>query len=145
MAIEVSETEALDAYSRAVTSVAERLAPSVANLRVARNDLLPLVALNYTYGVPGLGPTPGDAFSQSWDKTSDSHQLGLSLQVPIGNEAARARVRRALLNRLQALATRDQRVLQIQQEVFDATDAIDADWQRILASRKRVVLAGRAA
>jgi serine protease Do len=28
--------EALDAYSRAVTSVAERLAPSVANLRVAR-------------------------------------------------------------------------------------------------------------
>src|SRR3989440_1808672 len=35
-AAEVSEEEALDAYSRAVTSVAERLAPSVANLRVAR-------------------------------------------------------------------------------------------------------------
>ena len=34
--IEVSEEEALDAYSRAVTSVAERLAPSVANLRVSR-------------------------------------------------------------------------------------------------------------
>jgi len=32
----VSEDEALDAYSRAVTSVAERLAPSVANLRVSR-------------------------------------------------------------------------------------------------------------
>ena len=31
-----SEPEALDAYSRAVTTVAERLAPSVANLRVAR-------------------------------------------------------------------------------------------------------------
>ena len=30
------EAEALDAYSRAVTSVAERLAPSVANLRVMR-------------------------------------------------------------------------------------------------------------
>src|SRR5919201_626913 len=36
MAIEVSDSEALDAYSRAVTSVAERLAPSVANLRVRR-------------------------------------------------------------------------------------------------------------
>jgi len=34
--IEVSEEEALDAYSRVVTSVAERLAPSVANLRVSR-------------------------------------------------------------------------------------------------------------
>jgi serine protease Do len=33
---DVSEDEALDAYSRAVTSVAERLAPSVANLRVSR-------------------------------------------------------------------------------------------------------------
>ncbi|CAN5162657.1 trypsin-like peptidase domain-containing protein [soil metagenome] len=33
---EVSEAEALDAYSRAVVTVAERLSPSVANLRVAR-------------------------------------------------------------------------------------------------------------
>src|SRR5438876_11621833 len=33
---EVSEEEALDAYSLAVTTVAERLSPSVANLRVAR-------------------------------------------------------------------------------------------------------------
>ena len=36
MATEVSDSEALDAYSRAVTGVAERLAPSVANLRVRR-------------------------------------------------------------------------------------------------------------
>jgi S1-C subfamily serine protease len=36
MALEVSDVEALDAYSRAVTAVAERLAPSVANLRVRR-------------------------------------------------------------------------------------------------------------
>src|SRR5947209_6715886 len=34
--VEVSEAEALDAYSRAVISVAERLSPSVANLRVSR-------------------------------------------------------------------------------------------------------------
>jgi S1-C subfamily serine protease len=33
---EVSEEEALDAYSQAVTTVAERLTPSVANLRVSR-------------------------------------------------------------------------------------------------------------
>src|SRR2546430_8815805 len=33
---EVTEEEALDAYSRAVIAVAERLSPSVANLRVSR-------------------------------------------------------------------------------------------------------------
>ena len=33
---DLPDAEALDAYSRAVTSVAERLAPSVANLRVSR-------------------------------------------------------------------------------------------------------------
>jgi serine protease Do len=33
---EVAEEEALDAYSRAVVSIAERLSPSVANLRVSR-------------------------------------------------------------------------------------------------------------
>ena len=31
-----TEAEALDAYSRVVTTVAERLSPSVANLRVSR-------------------------------------------------------------------------------------------------------------
>src|ERR687895_2984643 len=34
--IEPTDAEALDAYSRAVTAVAERLTPSVANLRVSR-------------------------------------------------------------------------------------------------------------
>jgi serine protease Do len=34
--VEVSDDEALDAYSRAVIAVAERLSPSVANLRVSR-------------------------------------------------------------------------------------------------------------
>ena len=33
---EVDEEEALDAYSRAVVAIAERLSPSVANLRVSR-------------------------------------------------------------------------------------------------------------
>src|SRR5260370_1236219 len=35
-ALEQQEREALDAYSRTVVAVAERLAPSVANLRVTR-------------------------------------------------------------------------------------------------------------
>jgi outer membrane protein TolC len=63
--------------------------------------------------------------------------------VPIGNEAARSRVHRAILTRLQRLATREQRRLAILQEVYDALDRMDQDWQRILAARQAAILAGR--
>jgi len=71
------------------------------------------------------------------------HRLGLRLQVPIGNQSALSRLRQAMLRRLQTLATRDQRDLQIRQEVFNAVDQLEATWQRILAARQRVVLAAR--
>ena len=48
-----------------------------------------------------------------------------------------------MLNRLQSLASREQRDLAIRQEVFDAVDALEQDWQRILAARQEVILAGR--
>ena len=65
------------------------------------------------------------------------------VQVPVGNRAAMARLRRALLQRLSTLATRDQREIQIRGEVLDAVGELEASWQRILASRQRVVLAAR--
>ena len=60
-----------------------------------------------------------------------------------GSGAAKSRLRRAILSRLQTLATRDQRALQIRQEVLQSADAIASSWQRILASRQRVALAQR--
>ena len=51
-----------------------------------------------------------------------------------------ARLRRAILNRLQRLATREQRALQIRQEVYNAVDQLEANWQRIVAARQRTVL-----
>jgi outer membrane protein len=50
-----------------------------------------------------------------------------------------------LLSRLQQLATKEQRVLQIRQEVFNSADTMETDWQRILAAHKRVELAARVA
>ncbi|MCH8005059.1 MAG: TolC family protein, partial [Planctomycetes bacterium] len=61
-------------------------------------------------------------------------QLGLNLEVPIGNEAAEARVHRAILTRLQRLATRTSREQSVKQEVLDALDNLHATWRRILAS-----------
>ena len=52
--------------------------------------------------------------------------------MPIGNQAALSRLRRALLRRLQTLATRDQRDVQIRQEVYNAVDQLEATWQRVV-------------
>lgn len=120
-----------------------QIAEQAANVRVARNALLPILALSYTYGVQGLGSTAGQAFSQFWVKDADSHQLGLQFQVPIGNEAARGRLRQTMLARMQALATKEQQALQIRADIASAVDTLRTDWQRILAARQRTVLAAR--
>lgn len=120
-----------------------QIAAETSNVAVARNGLLPLLGLNYTYNVNGLGGTFNDAVRMTRDRNFDDHTLGLRLEIPLGNEAARSRLRRAIANRLQQLATREQRVAQITQEILAAVDTLDANWQRILAARKRVVLAAR--
>ena len=120
-----------------------QIAEQTATVRVARNNLLPLVLLQYTYSVAGLGGNAGQAFNEVWERTPDTHRLGLQLQVPIGNEAARSQLRRAMLQRMQILTSREQRALQIRQEIADAADTVRTDWQRIVAARQRVVLSSR--
>ena len=120
-----------------------QIALETANVRVARHELLPLVTMNYTYNINGVGSGFDESFTMVRSNDFADHRAGLRIEVPIGNEAARSRLRQAMLNRLQQLATREQRELQIRQEVLTAADELDADWERILAARQRVVLAQR--
>ena len=120
-----------------------QIAQETANVRAARNATLPLVSFQYTYNINGLGPSLDDALSQVREKRFEDHQVSVHVEVPIGNQAAESRLRRALYSRYQQLATRDQRVAQITQEVLTAADQLEANWQRILAARQRVVLAAR--
>ena len=119
------------------------LLEQAANIAFARNALLPLVNFQYTYGVNGLGGTFADAFSVVRDNRFTEHRFGVSIEVPLGNAAARSVLRQNLISRLQQLATKAQRSLTVRQEVLGACDTLDADWQRILAARQRVILAAR--
>jgi outer membrane protein len=113
------------------------------NVSFARNQLLPLVSLTYTYGVSGLGGNFNDAISMVGDNDFNNHRVGLQIEVPIGNEAAKAGLRSALLSRMQNLLTRDQRALQIKQETLASIDQLNTNWYRIIAARKRVDAAAR--
>jgi outer membrane protein len=120
-----------------------QIARDTANVRIARNSALPLVTLDYNYNINGIGSSWASSYRVTTDKDFEDHRIGLRIEIPIGNEAAKSRLRRAILSRLQTLATREQRALTIRQEVLQAADAIASSWQRILASRQRVALAQR--
>ena len=120
-----------------------QLAADASTIDFARNQTLPLAILDYRYNVNGLGEDLGDAFSMLEDRNFEDHRVSLRVEVPLGNQAARSRLRRALLERIQRLATRKQREAQVTQEVLAAADQLEANWQRVLAAQTRSVMAAR--
>lgn len=120
-----------------------QLAIDASTVDLQRNARLPLVTLDYTYNINGLGNSFGKSFDQLGDRSFEDWSLGVSAEIPIGNQRAKARVHRAVLQRVQRLSTKQQRELAIRQEVYDAIDQLDQNWQRILAARQEVILAGR--
>ncbi len=120
-----------------------QLALDAANINYAKNQMLPLVLLQYQYNINGLGPTASDSFTMLRENDYEDHRLGLSVQIPIGNEAVRSRLRRSLASRLQSIATKEQQAATIQQEVLSAADSLESSWQRILAAKTRVAAATR--
>ena len=120
-----------------------QLAKDASTVDYLRNQALPLVTLNYTYNINGLGATRPDAYDLLYDKNFEDHVLGLQLYVPLGNEAAKSRLRQAFYQRLQRLATRQSRGTLIEVEVLKAVDQLEANWQRILASRQNTILQSR--
>jgi outer membrane protein len=109
----------------------------------ARNQALPLANLEYTYNVPGFGATQGDDLDMLVNGGFGNHIARLQAKIPIGNEAAKSRIRQAVYQRQQRLATRANREELIKQEVLNAVDQIETNWQRILAARQNTILNGR--
>ncbi len=120
-----------------------QIAQNASTIDFEKNQTLPLLALEYSYGWNAVDDSYGDAFETVAERDYDSWRLGVRGEIPLGNEAAKARVHRAILNRLQSLATKAQRETLIRQEVLDAIDNLRASWQRVLASAQRVILAER--
>ncbi len=120
-----------------------QIATDVSTIDYLQNQALPLVTLDYTYNINGLGATRSKSFDMLTDKRFEDHQLGLQFLVPLGNKAAKSRLLQAFYQRRQRLATRENRQAAIELEVLNALDQLEANWQRILASRQNSILAGR--
>jgi outer membrane protein len=113
------------------------------NITVARNNLLPGLDLTGTYTTAGLGRDLGRGIRDMADIRAQGYSVGVTGDIPLGNEAAEARERRAVLTRLQRLGTRASRRQLIEQDVLDAVDRVRSGWQRIMAARQSTILAAR--
>ena len=120
-----------------------QIAEDFATVDYMRSQSLPLVTLDYRYNVNGLGGTRDESFDLLFDKRFEDHRVGLQLLVPLGNEAGKSQLRQAFYLRRQRLASRDSREALIELEVLNAIDQLEANWQRVLASRQRTILDGR--
>jgi outer membrane protein TolC len=120
-----------------------QLAIDASTIDFRRNQKLPLIVVYYNYSLNGIGSSYNGSFSQLGDNNYNDWSIGVNASVPIGNEAAESLYRQAVLTRLQRLATKEQRRLAIRQEVYNALDLLNQNWQRILAARQESLLAGR--
>ncbi|MHC4494314.1 MAG: TolC family protein [Planctomycetota bacterium] len=120
-----------------------RLAIDEINVELARNRRLPRVTFDYTYRTSAQSETVGRTFERIADSSFDDHSVGLSATIPLGNEAAEARFRRARLERLQSQFGLERRELLIRQEVYDAVNELRQNWRRILAAEQGAAAARR--
>lgn len=117
-----------------------QIARDAATIDLRRNQALPRVTLDYSYAWQGEGGTSNRSFSILSENRFANWSAGIRADVPLTNDAAESRVRQAILGRLQRLASREARALQIRQEVLDSIDALEAAWQQIAAARQSVIL-----
>jgi outer membrane protein TolC len=117
-----------------------QLARDADTIEYRKNQTLPLVSMEYQYNVNGLGPKRGDTYELLLKNDFRDHRLGLQVSIPLGNEAAESRLRQAIYERTQRLASRESQKAQITAEVLKQIDKLEANWQRILATRQVTIL-----
>lgn len=120
-----------------------RLAQDQSSIEYYRNRSLPDIGVSYRYNLNGLGRENQDAVDMIGENQFADHRFGLGLTIPLGNRAARSRLREAIYTRGQRLSTQENKKALIRQEVLNAIDRVEAGWLRIIASQENAELQGR--
>jgi len=120
-----------------------KLAADITKVDYLRNQTLPSFMLDYSYASLGRNANSFDgAIGQAFSGDFSDWSVGLRMEYPVGNELRLARLERAVNERLQRLTTRQLRELTVRREIYDALDQLQQNWQRILAARQNVLVAG---
>lgn len=120
-----------------------KLSADLASINYLENQTLPLFTVDYQYGA--LSNT-FDSFESTYNGMFNSDfndwYLGFKFELPISNELNKSRLDRAIQQRNQRFTTKALQELTIKKEIYNAVDQIEQNWQRILAARQQVLIAG---
>jgi outer membrane protein TolC len=119
------------------------IAKAVSQIDYLKNQALPLINLNYTYNINGVGETRRDSRDLLFDNDFSDHRVGIQINIPLGNERAKSNLRQAYYQRRQILASKEGRTAMIKVEVLNAVDQLETNWQRVLAARQSTLLEAR--
>lgn len=105
-------------------------------LQVAKNNLLPQLNLIGSIGAQGLGGNFDNTVDVQSDFNHLSYRIGLQLEIPIGNRAARSAYRRSWLQRQQAIDAYASLVSKVSLEVKQAQREVQTSWDEMVATRQ---------
>jgi outer membrane protein TolC len=112
---------------------------------VQQNSTLP--ELNLKAQIDALGLESSYRKSMDVLSTNDfgDRLVGVELQVPLsGNVSAHARLRAAQLRMMQTRLQQNQVAVQIREEVLNAIDRVEQNWERVVATRQAAFISERA-
>jgi outer membrane protein len=108
-----------------------------------QNQTLPMFTLDYQYGA--LSSSANRAGNIGQDLLNGQYNdwsIGLKFEMPVSNEARKAKLDKAIAQRMQRLTNKTLQTLTVKREIHDALDKVEQNWQRILAARQQVMIAG---
>jgi outer membrane protein TolC len=103
---------------------------------VAKNNLLPQLNFVGSVGFKGLGSSWDESVREQWDFNAIDYTIGLQLEIPIGNRAARAIWKRAQLQRLQAIDQYRALIEETTLNVRQALRQVQTTWDEIYGTTR---------
>lgn len=120
-----------------------KLSADLVKIDYLENQTLPAFTLDYQYGaLSETGNRFGNSYEDIFSGDYRDWSIGLKFEMPLTNEARKARLDRVIQQRMQRLSTKQLRTLAIKREIHDALDTVEQNWKRILLARKQVLVAG---
>jgi outer membrane protein len=135
--LKVSYANRMELLDNEIQQVIDRI-----SVGVSKNQVRPVLDFTYQYSYSGSAPESDEAIDQIFERELNGYSATLRMEIPLyGNRAARARLQQTMLRQMQTVASRNSLEQAVREEVYNAADAVEQNWQQILANRLAVQLA----